>query len=394
MAVDFNTGISVASGFALQAQAPLDIRATVATLEDRNGLISQNATYEGMLVYVVEDKTVYIRTDAEPSASDFSACWRQLLATGGEGGDTSEAVLTTGDQTVAGTKTFSNAIVANGGISATGDTVAFNSKRISGLAEPVDGTDAATKAYVDAVSQGLVVKDPVRAASLSNITATYAAGTAGVGATLTGTGDLPAVDGVTLAVGDRVLVAGQTTATENGIYVVTTASGNFVLTRATDFDNSVAGEIVGGAFCFVQEGTTYADSGFVCTTDGPVTIGTTNITFAQFSGAGQIVAGTGLTKAGNTLSIDSAYAGQASITTVGTITTGTWQGTAVDIAHGGTGATSAEAAFAALAPTAANAGDIMYYDGTKWAALAKGNGVLVADATGVSYKTTLAAGTF
>jgi hypothetical protein len=107
---------------------------------------------------------------------------------------------------------------------------------------------------------------------------------------------------------------------------------------------------------FVQEGTANADSGFVCTNDGAVTIGTTALTFTQFSGAGQITAGTGLTKTGNTIdvggtadritanadSIDiaSTYVGQSTITTLGTITTGTWTGTTIAVANGGTGATT------------------------------------------------------
>lgn len=373
MAVDFTTGIPVASGFALQAQAPLDVRRVVETIEDRNGLIGQFATYEGMMVYVKEDATTYIRTDADPSGSDYSACWVQLLATGSSGGDTSEAVLTTGNQNIAGVKTFTQSPV---------------------VPTPTEDNQAVNKGYVDATAQGLAIKDPVRAASFTNLDATYAPGTAGVGATLTGTAALPAIDGVTLEVGDRVLVAGQTNAAENGIYVVTTAETAFVLTRAEDFDNSAGGEIKGGAFCFVQEGTAYADCGFVCTTDGDITVGTTDIHFTQFSGAGQITAGAGLAKDGNTLSIANNYAGQASITTVGTITAGTWNGDTIAIANGGTGATNAEGAFANLAPAGTTAGDVMYYNGTKWTALAKGEGVLVADDSGLSYKTTLAAGTF
>ena len=181
-----------------------------------------------------------------------------------------------------------------------------------------------------------------------------------------------------------------------------------MLTRASDFDNSVEGSVQGGAYCFIQEGTVNADCGYVCSTDGAIVLGTSNVTFVQFSGAGLITAGYGLSKDGNTLSakgvanqitvsdngigIDPKY--QESITKLGTITQGVWNGTAVDVAHGGTGATTKEAGFAALAPAGANKGDLMYFDGTKWVALAKGEGVLVADENGVSYQTTLAAGTF
>jgi hypothetical protein len=113
---------------------------------------------------------------------------------------------------------------------------------------------------------------------------------------------------------------------------------------------------VPGAFTFVEQGGTNADSGWVCTADQGGTLNTTSITFAQFSGAGQITAGAGLTKTGNTIDvvgvanritvnandidIASTYVGQSSITTLGTITTGTWNGTAVGAIYGGTGQTS------------------------------------------------------
>lgn len=240
-------------------------------------------------------------------------------------------------------------------------TVDVSGARITSVADPIAAQDAATKAYVDAVKTGLNIKDAVRAATTVALSAAYSNGTAGVGATLTNAGS-PAVlvlDGVALTVGDRVLVKNQTTATENGIYVVTDIGAglpnavNWVLTRASDFDQSAAGEIGGGDFVFVQEGATNADSGFVVTTDGPITVGTTSISWVQFSGAGQITAGAGLVKTGSVLdivgtanrivanadSIDiaSSYVGQSSITTLGTIGTGTWQGTVISPTYGGTG---------------------------------------------------------
>lgn len=334
-----------------------------------------------------------------------AATWRAV--------DFSNFVTLDGAQTIDGVKTFSEVITANKGLTATGDSISVNSKKLSSLAAPTADTDAATKAYVDALKQGLVVKSPVRAATTANIDATYANGTAGVGAMLTGAanGALAAIDDVTLAVGQRVLVKNQTDAKQNGIYVVTKiGSGTeaFVLTRASDFDNSVEGSVQGGAYCFIQEGTVNADCGYVCSTDGDIVLGTSSVTFVQFSGAGLITAGNGLVKDGNTLSakgvanqitvteggigIDPKY--QEFITKLGTITQGVWNGTAVDVAYGGTGATTKEAGFAALAPAGANKGDLMYFDGTKWVALAKGEGVLVADKNGVSYQTKLAAGTF
>lgn len=167
----------------------------------------------------------------------------------------------------------------DGSVTATG---AFNlgGFKITNLAEPTLASDAATKNYVDLAVQGLKVKDAARAATTGNIT-------------LSGT---QTIDGVALSAGDRVLVKNQTTQSENGIYVV--ASGSW--TRTVDADN--ASEIK-GAFTFVQEGTTLADTGWVVSTDGPITLGTTPITWIQFSSAGQVVAGNGLTKSGNTISI-------------------------------------------------------------------------------------------
>lgn len=237
-------------------------------------------------------------------------------------------------------------------------TVDVGSKRITSVAEPTQATDAATKNYVDAVKTGLNVKDAVRAATTANLTVTYSNGSSGVGATLTNAGTQAALtlDSIALSVGDRVLVKDQTTGFQNGIYTVTnvgSVSTNWVLTRATDFDNNPGGEAAGGDFVFVQEGTTQADNGYVVTTNGTITIGTTSIDWVQFSGAGQIVAGDGLTKSGNTLNvvgtanriaisadavdIASTYVGQTSITTLGTIGTGTWQGSVIAGQYGGTG---------------------------------------------------------
>lgn len=218
-------------------------------------------------------------------------------------------------------------------------SVDLNGQKVVNLGTPTADTDAATKAYVDGARMGLDFKESVRAVSTTNI------------ATLSGA---LTVDGVSLVAGNRVLVAGQNDAEDNGIYVV--ASGAW--SRAEDFNSDT--EVTAGAFVFVTEGTANADSGWVLATNDSITVGTTELTFVQFSGAGQIIAGSGLTKTGNTLdvvgtadritvnadSIDiaSTYAGQSSINTVGTITTGVWNGTDVAIEDGGTGASTAQAA--------------------------------------------------
>ena len=163
------------------------------------------------------------------------------------------------------------------------------------------------KNYVDSLANGLLTKTASRAATTTALAAcTYANGTAGVGATLTAdaNGALAAQDGITLAVSDILLVKNQVAPEENGIYSVVTvgdAGSQFILTRNTDFNDT--NKIHGGSFTFIQEGTTQADSGWVMSADGTITVGTTGITWSQFSGAGAITAGTGLTKSGNELRI-------------------------------------------------------------------------------------------
>ena len=167
-------------------------------------------------------------------------------------------------------------------------TIDMNSNKITSLANPTSAQDAATKAYVDGVSQGLDVKESVRAASTGNLTLSGA----------------QMIDGVSVVADDRVLVKDQTDATENGIYIA--AAGAWA--RAADFDGSASGgaaaEDVKGAFFFVEEGSSNADNGFVCTNTGSVSFGSSDISFVQFSGAGAVIAGDGLSKSGNELSVN------------------------------------------------------------------------------------------
>jgi len=142
-----------------------------------------------------------------------------------------------------------------------------------------------SKEYVDAVKVGLDFKDSVRVASTTNLTIS------GPGA---------AVDGVTLSSGDRVLLKNQSTGSQNGIYVFNGAASS--LTRATDANADA--EVTAGMFVFVEEGTANADNGYVLTTDGTISVGSTALTFTQFSGAGQIVAGDAMSKSGNTLNVN------------------------------------------------------------------------------------------
>jgi len=247
------------------------------------------------------------------------------------------------------TNTFTSSIVLTGTVSGTGistyvlgkrldefavptSNVSMNSNKITNLSDPTSAQDAATKAYVDAARSGLDVKASVRVATTANIT-------------LSGT---QTIDAIAVIAGDRVLVKNQTTGSQNGIYDV--AAGSW--TRSADSDTST--EFNSGAFTFVEEGTTNAGKGYVLTTANPITLGTTSLAFTMFSSSGAITAGTALSFSGTTLNvgidntsigtdgsgnltIKSTWVGQSSITTLGTITTGTWSATAISLAKGGTG---------------------------------------------------------
>lgn len=153
-----------------------------------------------------------------------------------------------------------------------------------------DALTLVTKGYVDSVKQALDIKDSVRVASTANVSLT--AGSSGLEA-----GD--SIDGVTLVAGDRVLLKNQSTASQNGIYVAVASGGTPA--RSTDANASV--DVTSGMFVFVEEGTTNGDQGFVLTTNDTINLNTTSLTFTQFSGAGQITAGNGMTKSGNTLNV-------------------------------------------------------------------------------------------
>jgi len=327
---------------------------------------------------------------------------------------------------------------ANGNISlnpnGTG-SVDVNSAKITNLGTPSASTDAATKQYVDAVAQGLHVHAQAHAittTSLATITGgsvTYDNGTSGVGATLTlGTAlDLAGgdIDGDTdITTGDRVIINGESNAAHNGIYVITSTT---VLTRADDFDSSA--EMAGGDFIFVTHGTTYADTGWVLG-EAVSTVGTDDVDFIQFSGAGTYTAGSGLTLTGTAFSVNVAasggieistgdlqlkstiagdgltyssgvvavggtsnridvsadaidistsYVGQATITTLGTIATGTWNADTITEAYGGTNQTTyarGDILYASAANTLSKlslgtSGQVLVSDGTdiSWASV-------------------------
>ena len=204
-------------------------------------------------------------------------------------------------------------ITSTGGLTlAPTSNVSVNNRYINSLADPVQAQDAATKNYVDTVAQGLDPKASVNYGTTANLAPyTYSNGTSGVGATLTATavGNLT-LDGTVVSAGTRILIKNETgafvnnttqSAAFNGIYTVTTAgspSVAYVLTRATDFDQAAE---MASAFTFVEDGSTLADTGWVCTTNNPITVGTTQILFTQFSGAGQYSGGNAISLTGTVI---------------------------------------------------------------------------------------------
>lgn len=302
--------------------------------------------------------------------------------------------------TISSTDTNGNIILSPNG---TG-VVDVAGSRIEGVSTPVNDTDAANKLYVDTVvAQGLHVQDGVDAATtttlaaLSGGTITYNNGTAGVGATLSTTGSFTTgnpFDGVVVALnptmdpqgGGRILVKNETNQAWNGIYYLINAT---TLKRDPLFDSDP--EIEGGDFVFVVGGTLNAGTGWVQSATVNV-IGTDPIVWVQFSGAGTYTAGNGLTLTGtvfdigagdgitvgadtvslastvagngltyssgvlavggttnritvsaDAIDIASTYVGQTSITTLGTVTTGTWSADTIVVGKGGTGLTTVTA---------------------------------------------------
>ena len=207
------------------------------------------------------------------------------------------------------------------------DQLASATNPVTGVTPTADA-HFATKGYVDGVSQGLDIKDSVKVATTANIT-------------LSGT---QTIDGVAVSADERVLVKNQSTASQNGLYLC--KASTWVRT-----DDLAAGVDAAGMFTFVEQGSTNADQGFVCSSDkGSAVVGTNNLSFTQFSGGGNLTAGDGLDKSGNEFSVDLTSNGgiviestEMAVDLSASSITGT-----LAVSDGGTGATSASAARTAL----------------------------------------------
>ncbi len=284
-----------------------------------------------------------------------------------------------------------NWIKKDGSVAFTADQSMGNHK-LTNLAAPVSANDAARLVDVQNAAAGISAKEPVRAATTENVT-------------LSGT---QTVDGVALAAGDRVLVKAQSTGSENGIYVV--ASGAWA--RAADANTSA--QMKSGTYCFVTEGTLNCDSGWILSTDGDISLGSTSLLFVQFSGAGTITAGDGLQRSGSTLSAKSANSSRISISSSGidlatVVTAGTVGNSGANVANitfdkygritaaanraltcADLGAQPADAVLTSL--SAASVGVIVQTSDGVIAArtIAQGTGITVTNGNGVSGNPTIA----
>ena len=291
-------------------------------------------------------------------------------------------------QSSAGTTTFlasgTGVLTASGGNPSY--TMSPSLTQVTVAADPTSALQVATKQYVDTIATTSIhYHTPVKYEvpnTTGNLNATYNNGTSGVGATLTNAGTLGAFtpDGVVASVGDRILIYNQTNAAQNGVYTVTTVGNGstpWVLTRATDantYDPISPNALGGGDAFFVTSGNTGAGETYVCNNVGPITFGTTAITFVQVSATQVYSAGTGLTLTGTTFSLTAPVAtslggtGLSSFTSGGAVyatstsalTTGT-----LPVTAGGTGATSLTSGYLVKGNgTSAASASVVYDTGT------------------------------
>ena len=282
------TELNYVDGVTSAIQTQLNDKASSGDLTTHTGASTGVHGVTGSVVGTSDAQTLTNKTLTSPAVDGNGVVFEGATA------NDFETTLTVVDPTADHTITLPNAtgtvaltadVLALAGGTMTG-AIAMGTNKITGLGTPTDATDAATKSYVDSAAQGIDWKASVRAATTTNVTL----------ASDLENGDT--LDGVTLATGNRILVKNQSTGSENGIYVVK-ASG--APDRSTDADTDA--ELTSNFAVFVEEGTANADQGYVLTNDGAITVGTTALTFTQFTGLGQITAGDGLSKTGNTLNV-------------------------------------------------------------------------------------------
>jgi len=300
------TGVATLNGGITSTSGTRNFGATnIGAITGSSATYSGNVTTNGISTMGISTpmtvNAVGLITSGNTTASSNSSTGSAVFQGGISINNSTEATSKTqgGGMTIAGGFAVAKKAFIGGNASIEGG-LNMNSTSITNVLTPSNNNDAANKAYVDSVAQGLVVKDAVRVA------------TTGPGTLATSFENGDTIDGVVLATNDRILIKNQASGVENGIYVVQATGAP---TRAADFAN---GASVKGSFVFVQVGTVNGSSGWTVTnTTGNDIVGTNAIIFSQFSGAAQVEAGTGLTKTVNTLSVN---ASQTQITQVGTLT--------------------------------------------------------------------------
>jgi hypothetical protein len=299
----YNTTTATFEGFANGSWGSITTGTGVTSIATGTGLTGGPITSTG---------TISIADTAVTAGSYGSASSVGTFTVNGQGQLTAAASTAISIPSSAINTAIPNASLTNSSVTIGTTSIALgaSSLTLGGLTsvavtqDPTSALQLATKQYVDSVAEGLHIHASCASAttgtlaSITGGTVTYNNGTAGVGATLTLSVALTVLDGYTLLNGDRVLVKNEVTQANNGIY--TWATGGTVLTRATDFDT--AAEMASGDFTFISNGTLYANTGWV-QTDPVTVVGTSPVTWVQFSGAGTYTAGTGLTLTGSQFSL-------------------------------------------------------------------------------------------
>jgi hypothetical protein len=346
----FRSTVDIYSGLGVTGSTTLRNTLSVSGVSTFSNTTNSNATSNGAIVVsggVGVGGTVYTNN---LYVLGTTTLFNPLSVTNGGTGSNNGSITGTGALTftAGGTNTNIN-LVPNG----TG-TVDVSGKRITNLATPTGALDAVTKVYVDQIAQGINYHDHVEASTTAGLGATYQNGVNGIGATLQAS---PAAgwstslaDGVLLTVGDRFLVKNQSGAgvtIQNGIYILTQTTSPWILTRSSDYDNSIAGSVAPGDTVWVAFGntlqyTTWTQSTFgTGDSSGGILIGTDPIGYIQITGAGSYSGdGNTISITGSIISIASGYVGQSTLTTLGTIASGSWNASVINVLYGGTGASS------------------------------------------------------
>jgi hypothetical protein len=319
----YDTTVSTLKVYVPNAWTPVG-SVTTGTGAPATTPLSSGSTY-----FDLTTNTLYVSNGTTSSANWVVAQARgetadiENLGTANDGG--SSIRVANADHVHRHTDDDHGSIHLNALATATGD-YSMGAYKLTNLADPTNAQDAATKNYVDSVAQGLNVKDEVQVASTTNIAGTYTPGStgadggAGVGATFAVTDEgVLEIDGIEVVLGDRVLLKNQSTASQNGIYRVSTAgtvSVAAVLTRTTDYDNHIPAQVTSGDFVYVVSGDTQGGTGWAQTTEGTSTtpgktikLGTDSLSYAQFSGTGTYTASNGVLLTGTNFTFEPSTTG-------------------------------------------------------------------------------------